>query len=187
MSDTETNIETNNEIWYTPVEPRGYYHKYNTLKFRIAYALFMLRKPTDTKTIGEYLNIHPKRISSAFSHYKKTGSPYFKRIKKFQGATNHDVKWQLTRSGMNFLANCIYNINHNLDLNFAKNKQQIQVKNVRDTRAFRLLPFETITFSQEEYRKFFGISRQGYENGLAIEDVFEKIPTVTIEDKIICK
>lgn len=171
------------KAWERETEVNGYYHKYNVLKYRIAYALFLLRKPQNTKEIAEFLNYPAVRISSALSHYKRTGSPYFRRVRKHRSSTNHDVTWRLTRTGVNFLANCVYNINNDLDLNFKRNPMQVCVK---DHRVLREL-MDKMMFDKTQYAKFFGINRQGGEElGLEIADVLEQIPTITVRGKEVC-
>jgi hypothetical protein len=171
------------KAWEQVTEVNGYYHKYNGLKFRIAYALFLLKKPQDTKQLAEFLNYPTKRVASALSHYKSTGSPYFQRIRKFRGATNHDVNWRLTNSGVNFLANCVYNINLDLYLNFKRNPPQVKVKNRRVLCGI----IDKMMFDKEQYSKLFGINKQGCEElGLELKDVLDKIPTANVKGKEVC-
>jgi len=162
----------------------GYYHKYNCLKFRIAYALFLLRKPQDTTQIATFLGEPQNKISNAMCRYKSKGIPYFKRVQKYRGASHYNANWRLTRSGVNFLANCIVNMKSGDDLNFKRNPWKVQVK---DFRVLHALEDNKITFTKEQYSKIFGISRQGYEElGLELENVLDKVPTVIIDGREVC-
>jgi hypothetical protein len=119
----------------------GYYHKFNCMKFRIAYALFIMKKPKDTRQIAELLGEPQNKISNAFSRYKSTGLPYFQRVRKWRGASNHDVNWRLTKSGVNFLANCFVNIHAGVDLNFKHNPQKVKIKDRRVLYPSTSIPF----------------------------------------------
>lgn len=154
----------------------GYYHKFNCLKFRIAYALFLTPRPQDTTEIAEFLNEPMPKISNALSRYKKTGCPYFRRIKKWKGATNHDVRWVITASGINFLANCFYNINTGRDLNFKRNRPQKKIKDRKSLHSEK-----KIFFTREQYSNLFGINRLGSEKlGLKVEDLLDKYNQVSV-------
>jgi hypothetical protein len=153
------------------VEQGGYYHKYNFLKYRIAFALYLLNRSLDTKEIGHILNESRDKISQALSHYKSTGCPYFKRVPKFKGASNHDMRWLLTKSGINFLANCIVNIHSGKDLNFKRNRPQLKIKD-RKVLEHNMKNFK---FDKDVYIKFFGINNRGMEKGLSLDEITKDI------------
>jgi hypothetical protein len=160
---------------------QGYYHKFNCLKFRIAYTLFLFKEPKDTTQIADFLNEPQNKISNALSRYKKKDIPYFRRIKKWKGASNHDVKWMLTRSGVNFLANCMININNGLDFNFKRNRPQVNLKDIRVLHAMQ----DKMTFDHDQYAMLFGINCRGSEDlKISLEDVLKRIPTSEVEGKI---
>jgi len=124
----------------------GFYHKFNTLKYRILHVLIRANEPLTTIDIAYEIGIERKRVSDALSHYYTHGYGYTKRLKIKRGKYH---LYTISKKGIEAYKQYDARFKQGLSLNRMKSKSQ-KMNSVLD---------------------YFGVNKIGQELGISKDDI----------------
>lgn len=155
-----------------PSNPTGYYHTFNTLKYRIMSAAFSLYpKPFTANDVARITGLESARISKALTHYHVHNLHYFRRLKV--KAPDQCHRYILNKKGKKTYISLIRRIKLGFDLNLKKHTP-IKMETYAGIRNIKIKSIEDLSISPEEIKPYIRLTSQGEHNiGLKKENLLE--------------